>query len=292
MAALASGTSLIVPSACTATGKSSLSCASSSVYGLPALQIRSRRSPASTSCRASQRRNLQIVAASDLKEEMVEFANAEKRWRTQIAEGKVKSLSAKEAGYTYQLSDYVLLDVRPSYQRNKAWVKGSVWIPAFDVDTSASPGVLSQKFMTFMMGGWWSGASVNKRNERFMADVVANIPKSANIIVACQKGLRSLAACEHLYKAGYRNIYWLTGGFDTAGNEDFEREGPVPLQLAGIGGMSEFIGWTDPQRRLAKTEGWQYRALFFGRLLVVFLASDLALIGLQQLSSFFRELGQ
>ncbi|CAI6000732.1 unnamed protein product [Closterium sp. NIES-64] len=151
------------------------------------------------------------MAATDLKEEMVEFANAEKRWRTQIAEGKVKSLSAKEAGYTYQLSDYVLLDVRPSYQHNKA---------------------------------------------------------------------------------GYRNIYWLTGGFDTASDEDFEREGPVPLQLAGIGGMSEFIGWTDPQRRLAKTEGWQYRATFFGRLLVVFLAADLALIGLQQLSSFFRELGQ
>ncbi|CAI7796771.1 unnamed protein product [Closterium sp. NIES-54] len=288
MAALASGSSLVVPTACTAAGKSSLACSSSSVYGLPALQIRYRRASANASSRSFQRKNLQIMAATDLKEEMVEFANAEKRWRTQIAEGKVKSLSAKEAGYTYQLSDYVLLDVRPSYQHNKAWVKGSLWIPAFDVDNSASPGVLSQKVMTFMMGGWWSGASVNKRNERFMADVVAKIPKSANIIVACQKGLRSLAACEHLYKAGYRNIYWLTGGFDTASDEDFEREGPVPLQLAGIGGMSEFIGWTDPQRRLAKTEGWQYRATFFGRLLVVFLAADLALIGLQQLSSFFH----
>ncbi|CAI7919131.1 unnamed protein product [Closterium sp. NIES-54] len=278
MAALASGSSLVVPTACTAAGKSSLACSSSSVYGLPALQIRYRRASANASSRSFQRKNLQIMAATDLKEEMVEFANAEKRWRTQIAEGKVKSLSAKEAGYTYQLSDYVLLDVRPSYQHNKAWVKGSLWIPAFDVDNSASPGVLSQKVMTFMMGECLGGF------RRFMADVVAKIPKSANIIVACQKGLRSLAACEHLYKAGYRNIYWLTGGFDTASDEDFEREGPVPLQLAGIGGMSEFIGYV--------YSGWQYRATFFGRLLVVFLAADLALIGLQQLSSFFHELGQ
>jgi len=25
---------------------------------------------------------------------------------------------------------------------------------------------------------------------------------------------RSLAACEQLYKVGYRNLYWLSGGLD------------------------------------------------------------------------------
>lgn len=267
---------------------SNISCKSSSIVGLPVLKLTSKRA----SSRCMQGSHLQVVASADLKEEMVEFANAERRWKTQILEGKVKSLSSKEAGYTYQLADYVLLDVRPSYQRNKAWVKGSLWIPAFDVDSSASPGIMSQKMTTFLMGGWWSGASVNKRNERFMADVVANIPKCANIIVCCQKGLRSLAACEHLYKAGYRNIFWLNGGFDTAKEEDFPREGPSPLQVAGIGGMSEFLGWTDIQRKLAATEGWQYRATFFGRLVFVLFAADLAVIGLQQLSGLFHDLAQ
>jgi hypothetical protein len=65
-----------------------------------------------------------------------------------------------------------------------------------------------------LVGGWWSGLPLMKYNERFMPDVVAQIPKSANLIVGCQKGLRSLAACEQLYKAGYRNLYWLNGGFD------------------------------------------------------------------------------
>eukprot|EP00475_Leptophrys_vorax_P033274 TRINITY_DN52072_c0_g1_i1.p1 TRINITY_DN52072_c0_g1~~TRINITY_DN52072_c0_g1_i1.p1 ORF type:complete len:298 (-),score=22.63 TRINITY_DN52072_c0_g1_i1:126-1019(-) len=297
MAALTSNLALVAPenlilkkSACPR--GSSLACGGSSVFGLPPLRSRklSRALKSTNNTRTTQ--GLTIFASADLKEEMVEFANAERRWKTQIAEGKVKQLSAKEAGYTYQLADYVLLDVRPSYQRNKAWVKGSTWVPAFDVDSSLNPGVVGQKITTFLMGGWWSGASVNKRNERFMADVVASIPKSANIIVACQKGLRSLAACEHLYKAGYRNLYWLNGGFDTAKEEDFEREGSVPLQLAGVGGMSEFLGWTDPQRRVAATEGWQYRALFFGRLAIVVLSFNLTLFGLTQLSSLFRDMSQ
>ena len=86
----------------------------------------------------------------------------------------------------------------------------------------------------------------------------------------------SLAACEHLYKAGYRNLSWLDGGFDAADDEvrvvclpvlnllqlginvfnasldhanspchseqDFPSEGSVPLEQGGIGGVSEFVG--------------------------------------------------
>ena len=102
-----------------------------------------------------------------------------------------------------------------------------------------------------------------------MPDVVAAIPKSAHIIVACQKGLRSLASCEQLYKAGYRNLYWLSGGFDGAEEGEFKREGLRPLKLAGIGGLSEFLGWTDVQRQQARKEGLQFRLLLFVRLVSV-----------------------
>jgi rhodanese-related sulfurtransferase len=34
--------------------------------------------------------------------------------------------------------------------------------------------------------------------------------------VACQKGLRSLAAAEQLSRAGYSKLAWINGGFDTA----------------------------------------------------------------------------
>ncbi|KAG6548243.1 hypothetical protein Mapa_010294 [Marchantia paleacea] len=228
--------------------------------------------------------------ASDMAAQMKEMAAAEKRWESQVKEGKVKSLSAKEAGYAVDLSGFTLLDVRPSSERNKAYVKNSVWIPIFDVNKSMDPGTILSKVSNFAMGGWWSGLPLMKYNERFMPDVVAKIPKSANVIVSCQKGLRSLAACEQLYKAGYRNLFWLNGGFDAAQEGDLEREGPEPFKFAGLGGVSEFLGWTDVQREAVAKEGIGYRAMLFARLMSVVLAADLLFVGGQQLMSYLQEM--
>ncbi|XP_002962237.2 rhodanese-like domain-containing protein 11, chloroplastic [Selaginella moellendorffii] len=225
---------------------------------------------------------LQVRCSTEV-EQMKELSAAQKRWEAQVRDGKIKALSPKEAGYAVQLSKYTLLDVRPSSERSKAWVKGSVWIPVYDSDKNMDPGALLKKLSTFAMGGWWSGLALMKYNERFMPDLVATVPKSANVIVACQKGLRSLAACEQMYKAGYRNIFWLSGGFDAVEEGEFEREGPQALKLAGIGGISEFLGWTDVQRRAAAKEGFGYRAVMFGRLVLVVLAVDSLFIGAQQL---------
>lgn len=76
----------------------------------------------------------------------------------------------------------------------------------------------------------------------FLPKVAEKFPKDAELIVACQKGLRSLAACELLYNAGYTNLFWVQGGFDAAEEEDLVVEGSAPLKFAGIGGVSEFLG--------------------------------------------------
>jgi rhodanese-related sulfurtransferase len=52
--------------------------------------------------------------------------------------------------------------------------------------------------------------------------VQAKIPKDARVIVACQKGLRSLAACEQLARAGYQQLAWINGGLDTARKGNIE----------------------------------------------------------------------
>lgn len=129
-----------------------------------------------------------------------------------------------------------------------------------------------------------------KYNERFMPDIVARIPKSSKIVVACQKGLRSLAACEQLYKVGYRNLYWLSGGLDAVDEGEIEREGPQPFKLAGIGGVSEFLGWTDVQRSEASKLGFGYRAMLFGRVVLLLLAVDLFFLGSHQLSELIAYL--
>ncbi|KAL3696052.1 hypothetical protein R1sor_010128 [Riccia sorocarpa] len=269
-------------------GPSFATCLASSRNGLRGSSISA--TPVRRSQISSVKEQVVRSMAQDLAEQIKEMAAAEKRWESQVKEGKVKSLSAKEAGYAIDLSGYTLLDVRPSTEHKKAYVKNSVWIPIFDENKSMDPGTLLSKVSNFAMGGWWSGSPLMKYNERFMPDVVAKIPKSANVILACQKGLRSLAACEQLYRAGYRNLYWLNGGFDAAQEGDLEKEGSVPFKFAGIGGVSEFLGWTDVQREAVAKEGFGYRAMLFARLMSVVLAADLVFLGSQQLMRVLQEM--
>lgn len=222
------------------------------------------------------------LRSEDLAEQMKEMAAAEKRWRSQVRDGKVKSISPKQAGYASQLGEYCILDVRPSVERNKAWVKGSLWIPIFDADNGFEPETLLKRFSNFTMGGWWSGVPLMKYNNQFLPQAMEKLSLDSNTIVVCQKGLRSLAACEQLYNAGFRNLFWLEGGLDAAEEGDLNREGPQPFKFAGIGGVSEFLGWTDEQRAAGAKEGWAYRAVFFGRLVVLVLLVDALFLGAQQ----------
>ncbi|XP_030531147.2 rhodanese-like domain-containing protein 11, chloroplastic isoform X1 [Rhodamnia argentea] len=225
----------------------------------------------------------------DLKQ-MKDMAAARKRWDSLIREQKVKCLTPREAGYAIQLSDKTLLDVRPSVERNKAWVKGSTWIPIFDDNSGFDPGTLSRKMTSFVMGGWWSGAPTLSYNKQFLPSIEEKFPKDSDLIVACQKGLRSLAACELLYNAGYRSLFWVQGGLEASEEEDLPREGPQPLKFAGIGGVSEFLGWTDQQRATAAKEGWTYQLVFSARLVGLFLVADALFLGGQQLGRYIQEL--
>uniref|UniRef100_A0A2P2M0K7 Uncharacterized protein MANES_06G111900 n=2 Tax=Rhizophora mucronata TaxID=61149 RepID=A0A2P2M0K7_RHIMU len=222
--------------------------------------------------------------------QMRDMAAAKKRWDAMIREGKVKVLTPREAGYAIQLSNKTLLDVRPSIEHKKAWVKGSTWIPIFEVDDRLDPGTLSRKITTFMMGGWWSGVPTLSYNNQFLSMIKEKFSEDMNLIVACQKGLRSLAACELLYNAGYRNLFWVQGGLEAAKEEELVKEGPQPLKFAGLGGVSEFLGWTDQQRAAAAKEGWGYRLLFSARLVGVFLVADALFIGAQQVGRYIQEI--
>ncbi|RYR67598.1 hypothetical protein Ahy_A03g013993 [Arachis hypogaea] len=222
--------------------------------------------------------------------QMRDMAAARKRWEALIRDGKVKVLTPREAGYAVQLSNKPFLDVRPSNEHNKAWVRGSTWIPIFDVDKRLDAGSIPRKVMNFVMGGWWSGLPTLSYDSQFLAKVEEKFPKDTELIVACQKGLRSLAACELLYNAGYQNLFWVQGGLEAADDEDLIVEGPMPLKFAGIGGVSEFLGWTDQQRAAAAKEGWGYRLVFSARLLGVFLAVDALYLGAQQIGRYIQDI--
>ncbi|KAL0318604.1 UNVERIFIED_CONTAM: Rhodanese-like domain-containing protein 11, chloroplastic [Sesamum angustifolium] len=204
---------------------------------------------------------MQVVEEEYEVKQMKDMAAARKRWEALVRDGKVKILTPREAGYAIQLSNKTLLDVRPSSERQKAWVKGSTWAPIFDVDDRLDPGTISRK-----EDGGVAYPHYHTTNDS-CPKLRRNSQKNTDLIVACQKGLRSLAACELLYNAGYENLFWIQGGLEAAEEEDLERDGPQPFKLAGIGGLSEFLGWTDQQRAAAAKEGWGYRLVFSARLL-------------------------
>ncbi|XP_057534643.1 rhodanese-like domain-containing protein 11, chloroplastic [Amaranthus tricolor] len=233
---------------------------------------------------------MQVVEEEYELRQMKDMAAARKRWEALVREGKVKPLTPREAGYAIQLSGKTLLDVRPTSERNKAWVKGSTWIPIFDVDDRFDVGTLSTKATNFLMGGWWSGVPTLSYNSQFLSKVNEKFSKDTDLIVACQKGLRSLAACELLCNAGYQNVFWVQGGLEAAEEEELPREGPQPFKFAGIGGLSEFLGWTDQQRVAAAREGWQYRLVFSARMVGLFLAADALYLGTQQVFRYLQEI--
>ncbi|XP_075519568.1 rhodanese-like domain-containing protein 11, chloroplastic isoform X2 [Primulina tabacum] len=232
---------------------------------------------------------MQVVEEEYEVKQMRDMAAARKRWEALVRDGKVNVLSPREAGYAVKLSNKALLDVRPSFERKKAWVKGSTWIPIFDTDDQFNVGTLSRKITGFMMGGWWSGIPILSNNKEFVSKVADKFSKDTDLIVACQKGMRSLAACELLYNAGYENIFWVQGGLEAAEEEDLEREGPQPFKFAGIGGLSEFLGWTDQQRAAAANEGLGYRLVFSARLLGLIFAVDALFLGAQQVGRYLQD---
>ena len=59
------------------------------------------------------------------------------------------------------------------------------------------------------------------------------------VIVSCQKGLRSLAAAEQMSRAGYQNLAWINGGLDTAGKDTLPTTNGVDLRYGGVGGVSQ-----------------------------------------------------
>ena len=128
-------------------------------------------------------------------------------------------------------------------------------MPVFVPDESLNPASLLKQMSAFGMGGWWLGGTHMEPNKDFLADVQQKIPKDAKLIVICQKGLRSLAACEQLSKAGYQTLAWVNGGLDTAKPGDLPSKDDKDLRLAGIGGVSAMLGWTELQQEGKKGFG-------------------------------------
>lgn len=203
-----------------------------------------------------------------------QMREAEKRWERSLAEGRIQNVSDNEVA-EYIKNGWKILDVRPPHEVAKAPIKSAVEVPIFIADPDWDPIALLKKFSNWSMGGWWVGGTHTIPNDKFVEQVGAKLSREDNIIVGCQKGLRSLAASEQLSRAGFPNLAWINGGFDTV-KDSLETTNGADVRYGGIGGMSELLGWTDVQRDEGKRQG--FSAKNFLKLGLTLLALDIIAI--------------
>lgn len=157
-----------------------------------------------------------------------------------IQSGAVSPIAPKDASSAIESHGYALLDVRPQWERERARVSGSLHVPLFVEDKDSSPLTLLKKWVHFGYIGLWTGQYFTMMNPGFVEQVEEIVPdKDGKILVACGEGLRSALAASKLHEKGYKNLGWLSGGFNRSTDNDFRKvEGTEKLQYATIGGAS------------------------------------------------------
>lgn len=262
-----------------------LSCAATTTTAAAGAAPCPRRRPAVVVVVARRRASVRASAATDTAAPKPAPTGTANALPASYA-GRVRSVTAKEAIDMMRGEGWTLLDVRPPYEQKKVPVEGAVAAPLFIEDPEASTPTGALKAATaFGMGGWWLGGTHLVPNPDFLAQATAALPsdkESARVVVACQKGLRSLAACESLIRAGYPNVAWISGGLDSAQPGEVPTVGGKDVRYAGIGGLSELLGWTDVQREARRSKGMMQDLSGVFAVAGLFLVADLALFAYEQ----------
>ncbi|KAK6943132.1 Rhodanese-like domain, partial [Dillenia turbinata] len=155
-----------------------------------------------------------------------------------IQSGKVRAIMHKEAVSLMNSEGFVLLDIRPEWEREKASVSGSLHMPLFVKDLGNSPMTLLKKWVHFGYIGLWTGQNFTSTNSEFLSQVENVVPnKDTKLLVACGEGQMSMMAASGLHEGGYGNLAWPAGGFNRSREGDFpDVEGNEKLEYATIGG--------------------------------------------------------
>ncbi|XP_010553114.1 PREDICTED: rhodanese-like domain-containing protein 10 [Tarenaya hassleriana] len=170
-------------------------------------------------------------------------AAGKRNGRELVLSGEVRAVEPKKAAEAVAAEGYVMLDVRPEWEREKARVRGSLHVPLFVEDTDNGPITLLKKWVHFGYIGLWTGQRFTTLNDEFALRVQEAVPdKESRVLVACGEGLRSLMAIAKLHEEGYKSMGWLAGGYNRAERDDFqETEGREELRFATVGGVSYYF---------------------------------------------------
>eukprot|EP00471_Norrisiella_sphaerica_P003837 CAMPEP_0184479748 /NCGR_PEP_ID=MMETSP0113_2-20130426/1349_1 /TAXON_ID=91329 /ORGANISM="Norrisiella sphaerica, Strain BC52" /LENGTH=269 /DNA_ID=CAMNT_0026857889 /DNA_START=88 /DNA_END=897 /DNA_ORIENTATION=- len=117
---------------------------------------------------------------------------------------------------------FVIIDVRPAYERERIRPAGSVHVPLIKEREGLDVMSVARRWSNSIYAGHSRDL---ERNDNFVADVQTEYPADAKIVLACGEGLRSLVASDYLNNAGYQNVLWLAGGMQKVPKGVFTNEG-------------------------------------------------------------------
>ncbi|KAL2525770.1 putative sugar phosphate/phosphate translocator [Abeliophyllum distichum] len=108
-----------------------------------------------------------------------------------LQSGTVRPILPKDAASATESEGYILQDIRPQWEREKARVLGSLHVPLFVEDKDNGPLTLLKKWVHFGYIGLWTGQYFTMINDDFIKDVENEVPdKDSKLLVACGEGLR------------------------------------------------------------------------------------------------------
>jgi len=142
-----------------------------------------------------------------------------------------------------------LVDVRPEHEHRRASLDPAVartmHVPFFHNEGWSTPMRAFRSAVALAFGGWWTGDLAVTRNPTFERQVHASTSSlDERLLVCCQRGYRSLSACEQLALYGFTNISWLSGGIEACGEGDLLAADGLDVRRAGEGGLSKLLGFT------------------------------------------------
>lgn len=162
---------------------------------------------------------------------------------------QVYEVTASEARQLQRSNGVTLLDVRPEHEHKRASLEQSIaktiHVPLFCVEGVETPMRCFRSSVAFAFGGWWTGDPALVRNPSFERQVHAQVGSLHEpLLVLCQRGFRSLTACEMLALYGFTRVSWLSGGLEACDEGDLLAASGGDIRRAGEGGVSKLLGFS------------------------------------------------
>ncbi|XP_006856459.2 rhodanese-like domain-containing protein 9, chloroplastic isoform X2 [Amborella trichopoda] len=154
-----------------------------------------------------------------------------------VIRAEVDYVDSEEAKVLVSKEGYAVLDVRDTFQYDRAHIKSCHHVPLFIENKDNDLGTILKRTVHNNFSGLFFGLPFTKPNPEFVKSVNEKFSTDSKLLLVCQEGMRSAAAARQLEEEGFQNISCITSGLQSVKPGTFDSVGKVELQDAGKAGL-------------------------------------------------------